>query len=148
MAQQRAAVSDHFPQHSIHRPLPQQGIVVQLADKLAAESPHIVHVFLNRSGRFSRRGHRFNEWSEASNQPLSGRDVLVHSHPGSRPSVQPAAISLDTRQPPAGFLERDLERILTVDVLDDDQIALLAKNYGVSDQALLIRLWTMGYMVD
>src|SRR5450432_480572 len=39
---------------------------------------------------------------EASNQPLSGRDVLVHSPPGSRPSVQSAAISLDTRQHPRG----------------------------------------------
>jgi hypothetical protein len=44
MARKRAAVPDHFPQNPIHRPLPRQWIVVQFADELAAERPHVVRV--------------------------------------------------------------------------------------------------------
>ncbi len=49
---------------------------------------------------------------------------------------------------PTPFLERDLKVGTSVDVLDDDMIARLAKKYGVSTQSLLIKLSRMGYIVD
>jgi len=49
---------------------------------------------------------------------------------------------------PTSFLERDLKVGDTFDVLDDDKIGELAKKYGVSTQALLIKLSRMGYLVD
>lgn len=47
---------------------------------------------------------------------------------------------------PREFIERDLENEEYVDLLDDDFLNGLARKYGVSAQALAIRLKTLGYM--
>lgn len=47
---------------------------------------------------------------------------------------------------PEQFLREDLEGIDSMDMLDDDRIAALAKHYDVSKQALLIRLAALGYI--
>ncbi len=49
---------------------------------------------------------------------------------------------------PTSFLERDLKVGMSVDVLDDKRISDIAKRYGVSTQALLIKLSRMGYIID
>jgi Zn-dependent peptidase ImmA (M78 family) len=49
---------------------------------------------------------------------------------------------------PTSFLKRDLKLGTSVDLLDDEIVAKLAKRYGVSTQALLIKLSRMNYMVD
>lgn len=49
---------------------------------------------------------------------------------------------------PREFLERDLEKKEYFDLLDDDSIRELARKYGVSTQALAIRLKTLGYLQD
>jgi Zn-dependent peptidase ImmA (M78 family) len=47
---------------------------------------------------------------------------------------------------PRGFIERDLANKEYVDLLDDDFLHALARKYGVSAQALAIRLKTLGYI--
>ena len=47
---------------------------------------------------------------------------------------------------PEQFLREDLGGIDSMDMLDDDRIATLAKHYDVSKQALLIRLAALGYI--
>jgi len=47
---------------------------------------------------------------------------------------------------PATFLDRDL-RALDLNLLDDDAFTRFAKRYGVSTQALLIRLNSLGYWI-
>jgi hypothetical protein len=81
VAQARSSVADHFLQYALDRPLPQWGVVVQFGDELAAEYPHVVHMFLDGPVRHSRSRQRFEEWPEAFHQPFAGRDVLIHSHP-------------------------------------------------------------------
>lgn len=49
---------------------------------------------------------------------------------------------------PTAFLERELAVGTRIDAVDDEQIAKLAKKYGVSTQALLIKLSRMGYITD
>lgn len=49
---------------------------------------------------------------------------------------------------PASFLEEDLDRIGPIDPLDDeDTIKRLARDYGVSHQALLFRLANLGHVI-
>lgn len=47
---------------------------------------------------------------------------------------------------PVEFLKRDLEALDSIDLLDDEIIADLAKKYDVSRQAFLIRLNVLGYV--
>ncbi len=47
---------------------------------------------------------------------------------------------------PREFIERDLASTEYVDLLDDDFLHGLARKYGVSSQALAIRLKTLGYI--
>lgn len=47
---------------------------------------------------------------------------------------------------PKSLIERDLGTIETVDLLDSRAIEALSKKYGVSVQALLIRLAALGYI--
>ena len=49
---------------------------------------------------------------------------------------------------PREFLERDLANEEYVDLLDDDFLHGLARKYGVSAQALAIRLKTLGYIQE
>lgn len=49
---------------------------------------------------------------------------------------------------PMDFLEEDLRKTDTVDLLDSDLVANLARKYGVSTQALLIRLTALGYVAQ
>jgi Zn-dependent peptidase ImmA (M78 family) len=49
---------------------------------------------------------------------------------------------------PREFLERDLEGQDSVDLLDDDMLRDLARKYGVSTQALAIRLKSLGYIQE
>lgn len=49
---------------------------------------------------------------------------------------------------PREFIERDLEDQIFVDLLDDDFLRDLARKYGVSAQALAIRLKTLGYLQE
>ena len=47
---------------------------------------------------------------------------------------------------PKAFIERDLEE--DIDIIDDDDCRLLARRYGVSNQAFAIRLKTLGYIQE
>lgn len=47
---------------------------------------------------------------------------------------------------PARFIERDVERIGTVDLMDEEVIQDLAEEYGVSAQAMTFRLAYLGYL--
>jgi Zn-dependent peptidase ImmA (M78 family) len=47
---------------------------------------------------------------------------------------------------PATFLERDVQRIGAFDMLDEEVIARLAEEYGVSAQAMTFRLTYLGYV--
>jgi Zn-dependent peptidase ImmA (M78 family) len=47
---------------------------------------------------------------------------------------------------PKEFLDRDLQGAEFVDFFDDESLRNLAKKYGVSTQALAIRLKTLGYI--
>ena len=49
---------------------------------------------------------------------------------------------------PAAFLEHDLKKAGVVYFIDDDVISNLAHKYGVSTQALLIRLKNLGYIEE
>ena len=49
---------------------------------------------------------------------------------------------------PREFIERDLVNEEYVDLLDDDFLRGLSRKYGVSTQALAIRLKTLGYMQE
>ena len=49
---------------------------------------------------------------------------------------------------PREFIERDLVNEEYVDLLDDDFLRGLARKYGVSAQALAIRLKTLGYIQE
>ena len=49
---------------------------------------------------------------------------------------------------PREFLEKDLEGQDSVDLLDDDMLRDLARKYGVSTQALAIRLKSLGYIQE
>jgi Zn-dependent peptidase ImmA (M78 family) len=49
---------------------------------------------------------------------------------------------------PRKFIERDLANEVYVDLLDDDFLRDLARKYGVSAQALAIRLKTLGYIQE
>lgn len=47
---------------------------------------------------------------------------------------------------PATFLARDVERIGTIDLLDEEILQELASTYGVSTQAMTFRLAYLGYV--
>lgn len=47
---------------------------------------------------------------------------------------------------PARFIERDVQRIGTFDLMDEDVIRELADQYGVSTQAMTFRLTYLGYV--
>ena len=47
MIEERSAVFDHLTEDSLDWLLSQSGIVMEVADKLPAERPHIIDVFLN-----------------------------------------------------------------------------------------------------
>lgn len=47
---------------------------------------------------------------------------------------------------PARFLKRDVEKIGTVDAIDEDVLQELAGKYGVSTQAMTFRLAYLGYL--
>lgn len=47
---------------------------------------------------------------------------------------------------PARFLEKDIEKIGTVDLLEEDVLRDLAEQYGVSTQAMTFRLAYLGYV--
>lgn len=49
---------------------------------------------------------------------------------------------------PEHFIEKDLQAVDTLDLLDSDMAASLANKYGVSTQALLIRLASLGYVTQ
>jgi Zn-dependent peptidase ImmA (M78 family) len=46
---------------------------------------------------------------------------------------------------PSAFLERDLRNV-PIDLVDEEVVSMLAKKYGVSTQALVIRLTSLGYL--
>ena len=48
LAQKWPAVFDHPGKDQVHRPSSQRGVVVEIADELAAEYPQVVNVFLDR----------------------------------------------------------------------------------------------------
>ena len=47
---------------------------------------------------------------------------------------------------PAKFLQRDIEELGSVDILDEGALARLAKKYRVSAQAMMYRLVNLGYV--
>jgi Zn-dependent peptidase ImmA (M78 family) len=47
---------------------------------------------------------------------------------------------------PARFLQKDLEKIASLDLNDEDVVTKLANNYGVSTQAMMFRLANLGYI--
>jgi len=47
MAQVWTAVPDQVQQEPIDGPVSQRWVVVEFADELAAQGPHIIHVFLD-----------------------------------------------------------------------------------------------------
>ena len=49
---------------------------------------------------------------------------------------------------PKAFLEKDLEKEESVDLLDDDFLRGLSRKYGVSTQALMNRLKNLGYIQE
>ena len=48
VVQKGSAVFDHLGKDLVHRPSSQRRVVVEIADELAAEYPHVVNVFLDR----------------------------------------------------------------------------------------------------
>jgi Zn-dependent peptidase ImmA (M78 family) len=46
---------------------------------------------------------------------------------------------------PAQFLKQDLDRLRTITLLDEEKVAKLARVYGVSSQAMAVRLAHLGY---
>src|ERR1035438_846660 len=69
--QERAALLEHFEKVLLDRPLSQGLIVVEVANELPAECPHIVDVFLNRLRRQVRGCQVFKERAEAGHQLLA-----------------------------------------------------------------------------
>ena len=47
---------------------------------------------------------------------------------------------------PAEFLENDIQKCASTDLLDDAVVHRLAKRYDVSSQALVLRLSNLGYI--
>jgi Zn-dependent peptidase ImmA (M78 family) len=47
---------------------------------------------------------------------------------------------------PARFIERDVQKIGMIDLMDEEVIAKLAIKYGVSTQAMMFRLGYLGYV--
>jgi hypothetical protein len=61
---ERAAVLDHLEEDALDGFVSQSGITVKLTDELAAQSPRVVDVFLDRMGRQVGCGQMFEEWPE------------------------------------------------------------------------------------
>lgn len=47
---------------------------------------------------------------------------------------------------PRSLVEREMRRAKSVDVLDDDFLGNLARKFGVSNQAMMLRLTNLGYI--
>src|SRR5665213_2211739 len=79
--EQRSAVFDHLRKDSVHGFLSQGRIVMEIADELPAQRPHIIDVSLNRFRREFRCGERFKERSEQRQQLFTGRQIFFQPHP-------------------------------------------------------------------
>src|SRR5882757_8362730 len=79
--EERAAVFDHFEKVLFDRSLSQGLVVVQVADELPAQCPHIVDVHLDRLRRQIRRRQIFQERTEQGEQLLAGWQIFFQSHP-------------------------------------------------------------------
>ena len=85
--EERAAILDHFEKLLVDRPLSQGWIVVEVANELPAECPHIVDVFLNRFRRQLRGCQVFKERAKAGHQLLAGRQIFFNLFPAPSTSV-------------------------------------------------------------
>lgn len=76
---------DRITKKPLSRPLSQRGVVVQIADDLAAQRPKIVDVLAYGLGRQSGCSQMLDERPEADKQRFAGWQILFQSHPGTRP---------------------------------------------------------------
>jgi hypothetical protein len=86
-----AAELDPFRQDPIYGLLSPSGVVVEIADVLAAEDPHVINVFLNGLRRQIRLRQILEERPEAGYQLFTRGQIFLQPHrsdPGS--SVQAA----------------------------------------------------------
>src|SRR5215831_20388341 len=65
---------------------------MKIPDELSAQSPHVVHVSLDRLRRQLRGRQVCEKWAEQSQQLLPRRQVLFQSHPRLRPTIEIAAV--------------------------------------------------------
>ena len=79
---------NQLAENSVYSFFSQSRIVVEIADKLASQCPHVVDVFLDRPGRQIRRHQKFEERTEQAHQLLARRQVFFQSHPRAWPVVQ------------------------------------------------------------
>jgi len=92
-----ASELDPFRQDPIYRLLSQSGVVVEIADVLAAEDPHIINVFLNGLRRQIRLRQILEEGPEAGYQLFTRRHIFLQPHPRTRPTVQIPAVVFKER---------------------------------------------------
>ena len=96
VVQKGSAVFDHLGKDLVHRPRSQRRVVVEIADELAAEHPHVVNVFLDRLWRQIRCCQVLQKWTEQRHQLLAGRQIFLQAHPRTRPAVQIPALVFDS----------------------------------------------------
>ena len=90
--EQWATVFDHVEKCLIDGSSSQRGVIVEIADELATQCPHIVHVLLDRLGQQTQGGQMFQERAEQDHELLAGRQIFLQAHPRAWPAVQIAAI--------------------------------------------------------
>ena len=84
---------DCLPQELIRGPLSQGRIIVQIPDDLPAQQPKVVHMLANGLGRKTQRCQMLDERPESEEKFLAREQVFFQTHPGTRPTLQVAAIS-------------------------------------------------------
>ena len=84
--EERAAILDHVEEMLFDRPLSQGRIVVEVANELPSECPHIVYVFLNRLRRQVRGCQVFKEQAEAGHQLLAWWQIFFQPDPRAWPT--------------------------------------------------------------
>src|SRR5215831_8945450 len=77
-------------------PLSLRWIVVEVADELATQRPHVVDVLLDRLGRQIRRCQVLQKRTEQPQKLLTGWQVFLQAHPRAWPAVQIAAVVFES----------------------------------------------------
>ena len=98
VVQKGSAVFDLLGKDLVHRPPSQRRVVVEIADELAAEHPHVVNVLLDGLGRQVRSCQVLQEGTEQGQQLLAGRQIFLQAHPRTWPTVQIPAIVFESME--------------------------------------------------